>query len=153
MSPGSRGGASRLADLPELNVAFFAFLLNFVWEFLQVPFFRGMAEAPHWEAVQSCTLATVGDAGIALVAFWMVALAARSRSWVIHPTPRQLLGFVAMGVGITMAFEWLATEVLDRWSYAESMPTLPLLGTGLLPILQWIVLPPAIVWLVRRQLS
>lgn len=153
MSPGFRGGASRLADLPELNVAFFAFLLNFVWEFLQVPFFRGMAEAPHWEAVQSCTLATVGDAGIALVSFWTVALAVRSRSWVIHPTTRQLLGFVAVGIGITITFEWLATEVLDRWSYAEPMPTLPLLGTGLLPILQWIVLPPAIVWLVRRQLT
>ena len=153
MSPGSPGGASRLADLPELNVAFFAFLLNFVWEFLQVPFFRGMAEAPHWEAVQSCTLATLGDAGIALVAFWIVALAARSRSWVIHPTARQLMGFLAVGVVITITFEWLATEVLDRWSYAESMPTLPLLGTGVLPILQWIVLPPVVVWLVRRQLT
>ncbi len=27
-------------NLPELNVFIFAFLLNFVWEFLQAPLFR-----------------------------------------------------------------------------------------------------------------
>ncbi|WP_205527550.1 hypothetical protein [Halomonas sp. JS92-SW72] len=32
------------------------------------------------------------------------------------------------------------------------MPTLPLLGTGLAPLLQWLLLPPLIVWLARRQL-
>ncbi len=153
MSAGSPAPASRLADVPELNVAFFSFLLNFVWEFFQVPFFRGMAAAPHWEAAQVCIQATLGDAGISLVAFWAVALTARSRGWALHPTARQFLGFVAVGVVITIAFEWLAVEVLDRWSYAESMPTLPLLGTGVLPILQWIVLPPVVVWLVRRQLT
>jgi hypothetical protein len=153
MSAGASGGASRVAELPELNVAFFSFLLNFVWEFFQVPFFRGMADAPHWQAAQVCIQATLGDAGISLVAFWAVALAARSRGWVLHPTAPQLLGFVAVGVGVTIPFEWLATEVLDRWTYADSMPTLPLLGTGLLPILQWIVLPPAVAWLVRRQLT
>jgi hypothetical protein len=28
---------------PELNIVLFAFLLNFVWEMLQIPFFRGVA--------------------------------------------------------------------------------------------------------------
>lgn len=84
---------------------------------------------------------------------WAVALAVRSRAWIVHATALQLLGFVAVGVAITIAFEWVATELLDRWTYAESMPTLPLLGTGILPLLQWIVLPPLVVWFVRRQLT
>ena len=29
---------------PELNIVLFAFLLNFVWEMLQIPFFRGVAQ-------------------------------------------------------------------------------------------------------------
>lgn len=153
MSPSDDLAQTRLLDLPELNVAVFAFLLNFVWEFFQVPFFRGMAAAPHWEAAQVCIRATFGDAGITLVAFWAVALAARSRAWIVHATARQLLGFVAVGVAITIAFEWVATELLDRWTYAESMPTLPLIGTGLLPLAQWLVLPPLVVWFVRRQLT
>lgn len=139
--------------LPELNVAVFAFLLNYPWEFLQVPFFAGMATAPHWDAVKFCTRATLGDAGIALVAFWAVAAAVRSRAWVLEPSLRAVLGFVAVGVTITVAFEWLATEVLHRWAYAPSMPMLPLLGTGLFPVLQWTVLPPLIVWFVRRQIT
>lgn len=32
------------AALPEPNVAVFAFLLNFVWEFWQIPLFRGDAQ-------------------------------------------------------------------------------------------------------------
>jgi hypothetical protein len=148
-----RAFLSSIPNTPELNVALFAFLLNFVWEFWQVPFFQDIPEAPHWEAVKFCTLATLGDAGIALVAFWTVAAMRSSRSWIHNPTLRQVLVFVAVGLSITLAAEWLATEVLDRWSYATSMPTLPLLGTGLLPLLQWILLPPLVVWFARRQLT
>jgi hypothetical protein len=54
---------------------------------------------------------------------------------------------------VTLVLEWLATEVLDRWSYSDAMPELPVLGTGLLPVLQWILLPPLIVWFVWRQLT
>ena len=31
----------KLTSLPELNIAFFSFLLNFAWEVLQTPFFQG----------------------------------------------------------------------------------------------------------------
>lgn len=152
-APGSAIRASRVLDQPELNVALFAFLLNYPWEFLQVPFFEGMAAAPHWDAVRFCTRATLGDAVIALIAFWAVAAWTHSRGWILQPSTKQILGFVVVGLAITVAFEWLATEVLVRWAYAERMPTIPLLGTGILPLLQWIVLPPIIVWFVRRQLT
>jgi hypothetical protein len=33
------------------------------------------------------------------------------------------------------------------------MPTVPLLGTGLAPFLQWLVLPPLVVGIVARQLG
>ena len=52
----------------------------------------------------------------------------------------------------TIALEWLATNAWDRWQYAARMPTLPVLGTGLTPLLQWLVLPLLLLWLVRRQL-
>ena len=61
--------------------------------------------------------------------------------------------FAAIGVGITMVTEWLATGVLARWAYASEMPVIPGLETGLLAVLQWIALPPLVVWLVRRQLT
>lgn len=148
----AREAGPRILAVPELNVAIFAFLLNNPWELLQVPFFDGMAIAPHWDAVQFCTRATLGDAGIALLGFWAVA-AVRSRAWILRPTRAEVIAFTAVGVTITLAFEWLAIDVLGRWTYAASMPTLPLLGTGILPLLQWMVLPPLIIWFVRRQLT
>jgi hypothetical protein len=81
--------------LPEVNVAIFAFLLNYPWELLQVPFFEGMATAPHWDAVKFRTGATLGDAGIALVGFWAVA-AARSRAWILRPTAGEVISFTAV---------------------------------------------------------
>jgi hypothetical protein len=142
----------RVIDAPETNVAIFAFLLNLPWEFVQVPLFVGMPEAGHWQAILVCGRATLGDVGIALVAFGAVALAARSRAWVLAPTPRRIGGFVAVGVLITVVLERLATGAQGRWAYAEAMPVVPLLGVGLSPLLQWIVLPPLVVWFVRRQL-
>ncbi|WP_017926759.1 hypothetical protein [Thioalkalivibrio sp. HL-Eb18] len=141
----------RILALPEFNVAVFAFLLNYPWEFLQVPFFDDMPTMPHWEAVVFCTRATLGDVLIALVAFWGVAALTRNRGWILHPTLRTVLLFVAIGVVITIGLEWHATEIDDRWQYADTMPTLPLLGTGLLPLIQWLILPLLLIWLVRRQ--
>ena len=147
------GAPARGLDLPELHVAIFAFLLNFVWELWQVPFFEEMPTAPHFEAIQTCTVATLGDVVIALVSFWAVAAWTRTRGWVLTPTLGQVAAFVLAGVTITVVAEWAFTDVMHRWSYAPNMPTLPLLGTGLLPVLQWIVLPPLVVWFVRRQLT
>jgi hypothetical protein len=141
-------------DLPELNVALFAFLLNFVWEMLQSGFFHGMAEAFHWDAVLVCAQATIGDVGIALAAFWVVAwLGGRGRSWPLRPTAAQVAAFTVFGLLVTMAFELLATQVWDRWSYSAAMPVTPLLEVGLLPLLQWTALPPLVIWFVHRQLT
>ncbi|MBA3732601.1 MAG: hypothetical protein H0W93_09720 [Gammaproteobacteria bacterium] len=137
---------------PELNIAIFAFLLNFVWEMWQLPFYEGIAAIPYWKNLSGCTLATLGDVVIALSAFWVVAIVVHSRWWILHPSLRQVLGLILIGVVVTILFEALATG-LDRWRYAETMPTLLLVGTGLTPLLQWIVLPPIIVFFVRRQLA
>jgi hypothetical protein len=141
-----------VSESPEFNVAVFAFLLNYPWEFLQVRFFAGMAEAAHWDAIVFCSVAALGDAGIALVAFWTVAAVCRSRRWIVKPSVRQGIGFVSTGLAVTVTFEWLATRVWARWEYAPAMPTLPVLGTGALPLLQWLVLPPILIWIVRRQI-
>jgi hypothetical protein len=147
------GNHSRFLDTPEVNVVIFAFLLNFVWEFWQVPFFRDMASAPHWSATMFCSLASVGDGIIMLVSFGVVAAIAGAHAWILQPSAMQVAIFAMTGVAITVTAERVATERLQWWSYADRMPTLPLLGTGVLPLLQWLVLPPLVVWFVRRQLT
>lgn len=142
-------------ELPEFNVAVFALLLNYPWEFSQVPLFAGMADAPHWDAIRICAIATLGDIVIMLIAYWLVAVIARSRFWIATPTAAQLMMFVAVGVAITVLIELLALRGwwFSSWDYSPLMPVIPGIGVGLSPLAQWVVLPLLTVWFVRRQLA
>lgn len=144
-----------MSRLPEFNVLLFAFLLNYPWEFIQAPLFEGMAGARHWDAVKTCTRATLGDAVIMLIAYWAVAVFGQRRYWIAAPTRAELLLMIAVGAGITAAIETLVLhgQWLTDWSYSTAMPVVPGWGVGLVPLLQWILLPPIAIALVRRQLQ
>ena len=142
-----------LSRTPAFNVLVFSFLLNLAWEVWQVPFFRGMADQPHWLGVKACTQATIGDAGIALAAFWVTTFFAKSRSWISQPSRSDIAIFIGVGLVATIILETLAIGVFERWAYTDAMPRLQVLGTGLLPLLQWLVLPPLVLWFVRRQIA
>ena len=139
-------------DAPELPVAYFSFALHFVWEFVQVPTYTGMAEMAHWEAIKLCMSASFGDVGFALTAFWIASLAARRRNWILRPTRFPAAIFVAVGIGLTVGFEYYYTNISLRWTYSDLMPLVPPFGTGLSPLLQWLVVPLLVVWLTRRHL-
>jgi hypothetical protein len=64
-----------------------------------------------------CSRATLGDAAMAVVAFWGGALTRRSRSWFLAPRRREALIYLGIGLTLTVVFEWLATGPLGRWSY------------------------------------
>jgi len=144
---------TRIARQPELNLFMFAFLLNLPWELVQIPLFREMPTLAHLEGVIRCARAAAGDGLIMLLAFWLVACVVGSRRWIAHPSAARLCGFIGIGLGITIAMEYWATAIAGRWEYADAMPKLPLLGTGLMPLLQWMLIPPLVVWLTRRQLK
>ena len=139
--------------VPEITVAFLSFTLHFVWEFIQVPTYAEMAVMPHWEGVKLCTSATFGDVGFALTAFWTTAAAARSRYWILTPRIWQVAMFTAIGIGLTIGFEYYYTEVSERWNYSDLMPLVPPFGTGLSPLLQWIVIPLLVLSLARRVVA
>lgn len=108
---------------------------------LQIPFYERMVEAEHGAATWECTLATLGDTGIALVAYVAAAHSVRSFTWVHSVAAKPLAVYFLMGLFVTVAFEFLATEVLNRWAYSDLMPTVPFIGTGVVPLLQWIIVP------------
>lgn len=147
------GHISGFLRQPEPNVLLFGFLLNLPWELLQIPFFTGMPSIAHWEGVIQCVAAAAGDAAILLAAFWATACLRRTRKWILQPSLKAAVVFVALGIVVTIILEWWATGDSGRWTYAETMPTIPGLGTGVLPLLQWLLIPPIVVWLVRRQIQ
>jgi len=48
---------------------------------------------------------------------------------------------IILGAGYTIFSEWLNVEIRRTWSYTASMPVVPFLGTGLTPLLQWLIVP------------
>ncbi len=144
----SRLGFSQAAT-PELAILLFATLLHFVWEMLQAPFWVGMAAMPHWQGIRTCTIATLGDVAIALVAFWAGAIIVRSRAWLLSPNCAAVFVYIITGLLITIAYEYLATGPLRRWEYTDSQLRLPWIGTGIAPLLQWLTLPFVTLWLAR----
>lgn len=60
--------------------------------------------------------------------------------------------YVGIGIALTMGFEYYYTNISLRWTYSELMPLVPPLGTGLSPLLQWIIIPLLVIWFTKRQI-
>ena len=145
----------KLREQPGFNFFIFGVLLNFPWEFLQVPLFEGMADAPHWDGILTCTRAALGDGLIVMIAFWTTARIWRDHFWFMRSTVWQMSAYVLVGLMITLILEHLAqrsTHPAWGWRYSELMPVIPGLRIGLTPFLQWVLIPPAVAWFARRQL-
>jgi len=123
-----------------------------IWEVAQLPLYTIWNEQGVAGSLRAAAHCTLGDAGIALAAsFASLALAA-----VVGPLRRVLplsVLIVVAGLMVTAVFEWASTEWLARWAYSDLMPTLPLLGLGLSPVLQWIIVSTLALLILRRRMG
>lgn len=99
-----------LVDHPAFNIAIFALLLSLPWEFGQMWLYAGTSELSHLQGTRICMVATLGDALITLFAFAAVAALSQSPAWVRTPKRSQVVGFLAIGLAITIAIEIIATR-------------------------------------------
>jgi hypothetical protein len=135
--------------LPVVKWAAWAFALNLLWEVGQLPFYSFAPDVGPLEVAWYVIHCTAGDVGIALGSFGVAALATRDLEW---PARRPWFGLaIALGAGLlwTVQSEWRNVYVSGAWTYAPWMPTIS--GIGLLPMLQWLVLPPLALLAVRRR--
>ena len=143
---------ARLTGTPEWSLAVSGFFLNFFWEMAQSPLYRDVAERSYAEILVSRVHCTLGDVAILLVAHGIVAWARRDRQWVMNLRFRDLAAFTGLGLGYTLVSEWVNVDLRSAWGYAETMPRLPWIGTGLAPVLQWLILPTMTARVSRRLL-
>jgi len=135
---------------PEVDLVILSFLGHFAWELLQAPLFASLGQTEHFAGILICLKATLGDLVIALAAFWCAALVGKGRDWIANTSVAAPAVFFAVGLVATIGLEYLHTEVTGRWAYDVGMPTLPVLGTGLSPILQWVFVPMLVLFYMRR---
>jgi hypothetical protein len=125
---------------------------NFVWEILQLPLYtiwytgtvKGIAIA-----VLHCT---AGDFIIATTALVAALCGAGDREWPGRCFGRVALVAIVIGVAYTIFSEWLNIVVRKSWAYSDLMPVVPILGTGLSPLVQWIAIPAVAMLRVIRAI-
>ncbi len=133
---------------PEIRIALLGFLTAFLWELWQMPFYE-MEGLSVMAAVRGCSMGAFGDAGIMVAAYSAAGRLSRDRWWFLQPSRQPLLIYLGIGLVVTIAIEQLALRSRLGWNYSDRMPIDPLLGTGLIPIAMWIVLPLVVLMLVR----
>ena len=133
---------------PWVALATFSAVLNFLWEMVAMPAYEVRSTSAAGVGIAMCLLATLGDVGITVVSY-AVAASSATRRWLMRPTIAPLLTYLAVGLVMTIAFEYVNVYILHRWSYAPRMQVMA--GIGVLPLLQWIVFPPIVLWLARRH--
>ena len=114
---------------------------NFVWEILQLPLFTLWTTGTARQQAFAVFHCTIGDVMIAALSLLAALSLVAQPNWPRSSAPRVYLLSLAAGLAYTIYSEWLNTSVRGNWAYSEWMPVLPFVGTGLAPVLQWLIVP------------
>ena len=125
--------------------------LMLAWETAQLPFYTLWQTAPASSMAIAVLHCSAGDGALALVCLGAALVLVGDPAWPRAAFGRVLVFTVIFGVAATIYLEWLNVEVRRSWAYAELMPRLPVFGTGLTPILQWLVLPSLSLVIARHR--
>lgn len=125
---------------------------NLVWEVGHVPFYSLWVDGTRSEIAYAVLHCTVGDVIIAAVCLFLSLTLVGRGTWPVKRFGAVAAATILLGLSYTVFSEWLNTEVWANWTYRDAMPRLPVLGTGLTPVLQWIVVPAvAFRWAVAGE--
>jgi len=140
-----------ILNSPVLNFILFSYVLNATWEWAQSPFFIDTTSNLNtiiWYRIH-CSL---GDTIILLIGFTLISLYHKGISWIHHPKVKDYLILVFIGFFYTFFSEYINVYVKHNWSYSSFMPLMPFIQVGIIPLVQWIILPPVIVFVTTRQI-
>src|SRR5207248_6716664 len=117
-----------------------AAILNVAWETAQLPLYTIWWTGTAHENFVAVVHCTGGDALVETTTLLIATLIGWFRGW--PPFSRRVAVItIVLGIAYTIISEWLNVEVWRSWSYSAAMPVLPWLGTGLSPVLQWLLVP------------
>jgi hypothetical protein len=121
-------------------------IFHLIWEIFQLPLYTLWTTGTVHQKVFAIAHCTIGDVLIAAASV-LTAGAVFARSGGANAgVARVWTATLALGLSYTIFSEWLNTRVRGSWSYSDLMPVIPLIGIGLAPLLQWIVVPTLAMW-------
>jgi len=124
--------------------------LELLWELAQFPLYDAWHQNDWGYILYGLAHCTLGDLLILLVLYEVIALLNRNRCWYATNgvTARGSL-FTLLGASYTVYSEIMNVRIKGTWGYTEQMPLLPIVDIGGMPFLQWLLIPPLLLWLMR----
>jgi hypothetical protein len=145
-SPGPRNWLTALRTYLGVSV-----VGHLAWEVIQLPLYTIWSTGTMRELAFAVLHCTGGDTLIALCTLTAALVLVGDPAWPSRRFEGVCVLTVGFGVGYTVFSEWLNTDVRASWAYSDWMPTLPWIGTGLSPLLQWVTIPSLALLALQRR--
>jgi signal transduction histidine kinase len=120
------------------TVIILSFFLNFAWELIQSPLYKG--HSYNTAHIALCALASLADAIMILLLYFSLALIYKNPFWVRNLKLDRIITLILIG-GIGAILVEIRHLLVGNWAYAPSMPIIPFVNAGLSPVLQFMILP------------
>lgn len=130
-----------------LIVVGISFLLNIVWENLQAPLYQGYGN--FWQHFSICSISSLGDVLIILILYLVLATINRDMFWIAKMHRTDIVSLIILGALVAIGIENWALNV-GRWRYESTMPIIPYIEVGLLPVSQMSLLPFLTYYISKR---
>jgi hypothetical protein len=135
---------------PEVKLVMLALPLELLWEIAQFPLYDVWHQNDWAYIFYGLAHCTLGDLLILLILYEVIALLNRNRAWyAMNGVLANGLLFTLLGAGYTIYSEIMNVRIKGTWGYTELMPIVPIVNIGGMPFLQWLLIPPVLLWLMR----
>lgn len=119
----------------------FSAVLHLIWEIGHIPLYTIWLQGTWGDIAFAIVHCTGGDILIAMSTMLLSLFLVGNAAWPFERVRRALIMAVAFGVAYTVFSEWLNIVVRAAWAYRNIMPVVPIVDTGLTPLLQWVIVP------------
>ena len=120
--------------------------VNYLWELGQSPLY--LPPSKLTDMLWHCFVASLGDGVIIGLIYGACAVLFRDRAWYGHMSLSRWTVLLTVNLSVGILVEWIGLR-LHRWFYAATMPLVPGVEVGLVPMLQMLLLPPLVFWVCR----
>jgi hypothetical protein len=123
---------------------------NLLWETAQLPLYTLWGTGTPTAIAAAVLHCTLGDMAIAIIVLVLALALFGAPAWPDEKFWAVLMAALAGGVSYTVYSEYTNTVVRASWVYSAWMPTLPVLGIGIAPLAQWVMVPAVSVFWAAR---
>jgi len=135
----------------EIKIAVAGYVLSALYELAHAPLFVFVDAPTVWHKIYYPLHCALGDLNPFMISYHVVAFWNRDLFWIKKRYFwAEIVVFTAIAVTYTVLAEIIYVQVKSAWSYKEIMPMVPVLGVGLTPFIQWMVVAPAALYFIHR---